>query len=475
MNDFEKKTIDSGADEPADNGKEQEQSAQQLAQELEEIREMFQEAIDNADAQQESGEIIQELEDVEDEAQDEEVDSVKRPVCDCCGERPASDAYGEDYLYCDECRELMKRYPFRIGGIVAIVAMVAVFVLSVYFGGDNFEKSISILEAQELYGQSKMISTLNSLYSYISAEDQDSAKISKLIIDSFCRAGYINDAKEYIEQLYSTQELEKLSNKKYKEIVDKTEIFIATQQATEEIVYSAFRGSEFDYDELAASLDEIKESYIDEEKQIKYESALTDYYKAELMELSGKSYEQQLEVLKGIEANDKDGFYEWMYLASLCRVASRMGDKELAEGYFERMVELNSEDMNAYKVYATYFRFLETPDASGMMQIAQQAADNAQSNDLSYYPITVVAYLLKGEGALAFDTMKEYMAASRYTVSDCNLYALCAAYCGDTETYETMKSTLEGAGYELSPLVEKYKNKEMTLAQVLADKGGNLG
>ena len=218
----------------------------------------------------------------------------------------------------------------------------------------------------------------------------------------------------------------------------------------------------------------MKESYLDEEKGIRYSSALTEFYKAELMALKKMSLEEQLEVLKGIEENDEDEFYAWVYYPELCELAAKMGDKALADEYFEKAKKLNSEDSNIYKAYASYYRFLEAPDADGMISVAEEAEKNLSQGDISYYSILAAAYLIKGEGTLALETMREYMNSSRYSVSDCNLYALCALFCGNTEVYDQMKATLENSGYSISKLVEQYKNDEISVAEVLADMGGDL-
>lgn len=465
MDELEKKELEQGNDA---------NPAEDLVKELEEIRDMFQEAIDNASQEADESEVIQELEDFSEDSIEAEEEDEDRPVCECCGERPSSAQFGEDYPYCAECRELMKHYPLRIGGVIAVIMVIVLFAVSAYTGFGGLEKAITVLEAQTYSQEGRMLSTLNTLYSFISDYDQDSKKVSKLIIDSFCRSGYISDAKTYIENAYTKDELNSPLNKKYKEIVKETDIFVATQEATQEIIYEAFRGADFDYEELAAKLDAVKESYIDEEKGIKYSSALTEFYKAELMALKNMSPEEQLEVLKGIEENDEDNFYAWVYYPELCELAAKMGDKNLADEYFEKAKSLNIEDSNIYKAYASYYRFLEAPDADGMISVAEEAEKNLSQGDISYYSILATAYLIKGEGTLALETMREYMNSSRYSVSDCNLYALCALYCGNTQTYEEMKTTLETAGYTISSLVEDYKNGKMTIAEVLADMGGDL-
>ena len=192
------------------------------------------------------------------------------------------------------------------------------------------------------------------------------------------------------------------------------------------------------------------------------------------MELKKISNEEQLGLLQKVMEEDEDGFYLWMYGSSLCEAAAKAGDKELAESYFELLKKNNSEDMSAYKAMASYYRFLDTPDADAMIALAEEAEKNARNGDLTYYTILATAYLLKEEGALAYETMQEYMGSSRYTVSDCNLYALCALYSGNSGSYETIKATLESSGFRISPLVEGYKNGEISLKEVLSDMGGDL-
>lgn len=447
-----------------------EEAGDELKKELEEIRDLFQAELDNASAAEEEGELIQEIADVD--SCEEEEDAA---ICECCGENPVSKTYGEDYPYCDECRELMKRYPLRKRGIVAIVAMILVFVLSVYYGMDSLDEVVEVLDAKVYADSGRNLSAISQLYGHMTDSDPDSDKVVEILIDSFCNAGYLSDAAQYIRTVFTAEELEKASNRKYKEILESTDIFNATQQATEEIVYEAFRGGEFDYDELAAKLDAVAESYVDEEKGIKHESILTDYYKYELMNIKDMDIEAQFEMLKATRESDETGLYHWVYLAPLCELSGKLGQTELAKEYFEEMKEKNCEDMLAYKAYAASFRYAETPDADAMIKLCEEAEKNAYSGDTSYLPILATAYLIKEQGALAYETMQQYMSSNRYSTSDCNLYALCALYCGNTETYETMKYTLESAGYSIGETVEKYKDGEMSIAEVIADKRGDIG
>lgn len=454
------------------NGEENSAGADSLAEELEEIRNLFQKELDLSRGETEEPELIQDTDDVDDYNEEEEED---RALCQCCGENFVSRSYGEDYAYCDECRELMKHYPLRKRGVVTILAMIVIFGLSVFFGADSFEKAIDVLDAKIYADADKSISAISQLYTYASDSDPDSRKLVEILVDSFCDAGYLSDALTYINNVFTEQELEKPSNRKYKEIAEECERFVATQQATEGIVYGPLSGDEFDYEEIMAQLDAIADSYIDEENDIKHVDALINYYKYELMKIKGVDLHTQFETLKAAETSDETGIFHWVYLSPLCELAGKLGETDLADKYFDMMMENNVEDMLAYRSYAARFRYMETPDADAMIKLCEDAKKNAYSEDSSYLPILATAYLIKGQGALAYETMQQYMSTNRYSVADCNLYALSALYCGQTETYETMKVTLETAGYKLGETVEKYKNGEMTLAEVIADKGGDIG
>lgn len=481
MDELEKKELeavgeDTAGAEPCEQAAEEgcENQQEALVKELEEIRDMFQEALDNAATEEPDGEFIQELEEFDDEDEVPAEEKEELPLCECCGEAPVSESYGEGYSYCDSCRELMKHYPLRIGGVIAILLMIVTFGLSVYFGMDSMENAIVVLEAQACAGQDKMMSTVQSLYAYAET-DIGSKKATDLLIEGFVRTGYVSNARDTIKANYTDKELSRPWNKDYKRIVDFVDNFLATRDEIQDVVNEAFSGKDFDAEKLLSELDAAKESYIDEENGEKYNALIIDYYKYEVLRLSEADLEKQLEVLLGIEEADKYGLAEWIYAPSVCEVAGKMGNKELAEEYFKRMKKTNSEDMKAYTSMALYYRYLEVPDSDAIIKLCEEAAANAYGGDTSYYPSLVIGYIIKGEGALAFDTMTEYMNSNYYTVSNCNLYALSALYCGNTEVYDNMVKTLANSGFEISEVVTGYKNGTVSLEDAIADMRGDIG
>lgn len=452
------------------------QEKSELETELEGIRDMFQKELDNAGG----NEFIQQLEDLsEEESEDEpseESEEANGRLCECCGENYCSDEYGEDYPYCDECRNIMKKYPMRASGIIMTIVMIAVFVATAFASATYAEDFLTVADSALNYDSGKIMTGMTGYYSYVnSASDSNiSMKAVRDLLDGYSKTGYITDAAALIERIYSETALKMPWNKKYAKLKENSDDLTMTYYKITEIIDPAMNGKDYDYDELIAELDALYETTPSQEEGIdKYEAVFIEYYKYVIMSISGKDVETQLEQLKKTdEANDKN--MEWAYLANLCALAAKAGDKELVDSTYNRLIKINEEDGNAYSALASYYRYLETPDPDKMLEVCEEAKENLPSGDISYMPTMAVAYLLKGEGAVALDTMEEYMSQSAYTVQTCNLYALCAAYNGDNDTYDQMKKTLESSGYELNDLVKKYKEKKITIEEVLTDKEVNI-
>ena len=151
MDDFEKKDLQSPENEadgfenrPDEDAKSPTQVEDDLVKELEGIRDLLQNELDSenteavtvkaAQAVGEDGELIQELDEIDEAAVDDD-DCEKQPkrICECCGENECDTSFGEDYPYCSECRKLMTASPAHVGGILMLIIMVLVGVFSSVF------------------------------------------------------------------------------------------------------------------------------------------------------------------------------------------------------------------------------------------------------------------------------------------------------------------------------------------------------
>lgn len=446
-----------------------------LAQELEEIRDMFQQELDKA-AEEADGQdaLIQELDEIE-EPQEEQEEFTGR-LCDICGENPCAEEYGEDYPYCEECRNAMKRYPMRASGILMTLVMIAVFVATAVAGTEYVDSFMSVSEYAAYYDTGRLMTALNGYYGYNSSASADkiSMKAVKDSIDGFVKTGYVSDATALIEKVFTEKQLKLPWNKKYAKIVEDAAALTESYYAITDIITPVLNGEEYDYDKVMAELDALYEETDEEGNNKNVNAVFIEYYRYVVMSVMKKEPEDLLAQLEKAAAADKDGNLQWVYLSNYANLAAKCGDIKLTELLYDKMIGTSVEDINAYIALASYYRFAETPDPDKMLEIMEEAKANAYSEDIAYMPYMAIAYMLKGEGAVALETMEEYMSMSGYTVQTCNLFALCALYNGNEEIYNEMKDVLETSGYELSIIVEKYKNDKIDIKEALTDKGGDI-
>ena len=450
----------------------------ELAQELEELRDMFQQELDKAteEAENQTETLIQELDEIEDTQDEEAQEEFTGRLCEICGENPCAEEYGEDYPYCEECRNIMKKYPMRASGILMTILMIAVFVASAVVGAGYMDSFMSISEYAAYYDTGRLMTALNGYYSYNSSAEVEkiSMKAVKDSIEGFVKTGYVNDATSLIQKVYSEDDLKLPWNKKYAKIIEDADNLTEDYYIISEIITPVLNNENDDYDKIMADLDALY-TYTDEDGNAKEINAVfLEYYRYVVMSVLGKDSETLLAQLEKTAAADKDGSFGWVYLSNYATVAAKCGDLELTELLYDKMIGINREDTAAYLALASYYRFAETPDADKILEICEEAKANAYQDDLTYMPYMAIAYLFKGEGAVALETMEEYMSKSGYSVQTCNLFALCAAYNGNDEIYNEMKNVLETSGYELSVLVEKYKNDKITIEEALQDQGGDI-
>lgn len=450
----------------------------ELAQELEELRDMFQQELDKAteEAENQTEALIQELDEIEETQEEEAEEEFTGRLCEICGENPCAEEFGEDYPYCNECRNIMKKYPMRASGILMSLLMIVVFVASAIVGSGYIDAFMSVSEYAAYYDTGRLMTALNGYYAYNSSAEVDkiSMKAVKDSIEGFLKTGYITDATSLIEKVYSENELKLPWNKKYAKIIEESKKLTEDYYTISEIITPVLNRENDDYEKIMADLDALYEATDEEGNSEEINAVFVEYYRYVVMSVLGKEPEDLLAQLEKTAVADKDGSLQWVYLANYATVAAKCGDLELTELLYNKMIGTNREDAAAYIALASYYRYAETPDADKILEICEEAKENAYQNDMTYMPYMAIAYLLKGEGALALETMEEYMSMSGYSVQTCNLFALCAAYNGNDEIYNEMKNVLETSGYELSVLVEKYKNDKITIEEALQDKGGDI-
>ncbi len=450
----------------------------ELETELEELRDMFQQELDRAtaEAENQTEQLIQELDETTEEELTEESEEFVGRLCEICETNPCAEEYGEDYPYCDECRNIMKKYPMRASGILMTLVMIGVFVATAIAGTSYADSFMSVSEYAAYYDIGRLMTALNGYYTYVSSADPStiSMKAVKDSIEGFVKTGYLSDAATLISSIYSEDQLKLPWNKKYAKIIDDAQSLTDSYYAITDIVTPVLNGEDVEYDEIIAEIDALYEAKDEDGNSMEINTVFLEYYKYVVMSVMKKDQSELLAQLEKTASLDKDGNFTWVYLSNYCAVAAKNGNLELAEKLSKQMLEISAEDTNAYVALASYYRYLDTPEPDKILEICEEAKAIAAQGDYSYMPLMAVAYILDGEGAIALETMDDYMSKSSYTVQTCNLYALCALYNGNEEIYSQMKSVLETSGYKLNEAVEQYKNGEISIEEILTDKAGEI-
>ncbi len=477
----EKEVSEEITEESSVSGEEAGEQAE-LMEELENIRDMFQEELDkaNAEAEDEEGMLIQDLENHgEFDETEEEEEIAPEDLCQCCEEKRRFKELDEDYPYCEDCRNAMKKYPIRKSGVLAFLFAGVLFVASLYVSYPYMNDALTVADASANYQSGYVMSALQSYYSYFNG-GKSGAGISKRafdeIIEGYNKLGYQTNGVQLINTYYSEEDLKKPQNKKYADTVKDAAVLTETYEAVSEITADAFEGKDYDYDGVMAELEALKEAKPIEEGKSevseKYNEVFIEYYKFVLMSIAEKPLSEQLDQLKYIDSIGAG--QEWVYLSNYCAIAARLGDEEGVNYSYEKLLEINKEDSTAYLSKANLYRFTETPDADKMIEICEEAKKNLGASDVSYKHTLAIAYLIKGEGSLALEEIEGLFNAGNYTVQNCNLYALCGLYNGDETIYDDMKSLLANYGYEISELVTQYKKDKITIEEIIKDQGGDI-
>ncbi len=455
----------------------------ELMEELENIRDMFQEELDRANEEaDEDGILIQELEEDDeyiDEEDEEDEEIPPEELCQCCEEKRRFKELVEDYPYCEDCRNAMKKYPMRKSGIFAFLVSLVLIVASFQVSYPYMNDALTVADASANYQSGYVMTALQSYYSYFNGGKSGegfSKRAFNEIIDGYNKLGYQTNASQLISTYYSDDDLEKPWNKKYADTVNYATVLNETYEAVSAVTEDALSGKDYDYDKVMADLEALKEAKPVEEGKSevteKYNEAFIEYYKFVLMSIEEKPLSEQLDQLKKIDAVGEG--QEWIYLANYCAIAARLGDEEAVNYSYDKLVALNKEDSTAYLSKANLYRFTETSDADKMIEVCEEAKANLGESDVSYKHTMAIAYLIKGEGSLALEEIEALFNAGNYTLQNCNLYALCGLYNGDETIYDDMKSLLANYGYEISELVTQYKKGKITVEEVIADKGGDI-
>ncbi len=476
-----------------DNNKSAEQ--EKLITELEELRCLVEKTLKQEAEKAEKNPDISEdmlIQDVNDIEPTQEKND--EPLCYICDKPLSKKEISSGREYCSACYEKMRRRPLKMKGILTALIMVVVFFGAAYASMDSVIDSGDpesegyqyFFEGYTDYRDGRLISSEANYKKYLSGR-QFSANVSETavrqLIDTLYTLGEYTSAVQVIEKYYSDFELSMPWNHKYRNIIEKNDAYYEAYVSIQDILRSNYSDKGLDYEKTVSDIYALKDKCGKE----------AEYF----IDINAFNYsiynERDNEVIykKLLEIDEKYGKAENEHIPMLCRYAAMTGVKEKVDECFDRMMKINCQDISIYAACFNYYRFLDTPDTEKMYELCNKMAslsgellnDGYYNCDYLYY--LAITYMVKGDaGESSFKAMQElydtinyygeYYKGNSSIRNIFNLYALTALYTGNTKAYEWAKAEMEYLGYEMSELVEKYRSGEMTLAQVIADKGGDI-
>ncbi len=452
----------------------------ELEEELENIKDMFQKELDDAQTLLAGGDLqdcADEGEEETEENEDEEIPAEE--LCECCGERRRDTSVSDDYPYCAECRELMKVYPFSAKGILTLIVTLILSAVSVfYIFNQNSAVIDAALTADQAYAEGKLYSAFNGYYQAVSSAKPKAVpvKVAAKCAKALAELNDFADAASIADQYIPDWQM-KLPNYSFiKAYAKKNDTLTAIQNIVYETLSSGEATAE-DAEELKTQLEALKSS-----EEADYDAYYIDYYKYVVDLNINNDKKAAYEYLKKLdETYGKD---EWIHCYDLCNLAANLGLVDEAEKYFNILTRKNTEDASAYSYLATAYRFTEKPDADKMLELIEKGIEAQGSytySNCDLYRAQAVAYLLKGDKEAAYNAaynMYYYVYASNYQVNNLYsclyTYALCCKLQGEDEAYGQIEDLFKQNGMKMSQDVIDAAKGDKTIEEVLTDSEGDL-
>ena len=433
---------------------------EQLKADLEGLRDLFQGEIDKmmdgTDADWKS--IVK-------AAKDEKMAArlgLNKKMCECCEERPAN----EDGIYCDECLEGMKHYPFKWWNyLIPVVAVIMVF-LSCSFFAISFSVFRQTVDAQKLVSEHKLLSALE-LYDNINAEikvldDNYGYKYLRNQVEIYDAIGVdaYEDLNTFIDKHYTGADLSKKRNAYVAEVQKDVKSYTKLYEYFEKAYETAK-----DYDSFVTAYDALLEDR-------EYSAALAAYYKYYASLVYNESSDVQRANVDAIKAADSE--MNNLYLPLYAELALNEGKYDDVLLYASEMEEYHAENIYVWIYRSLAYRL------KGNISLAANACNEGlelmPEDPNVNYQMAIIS-LLQGQNKAALhyaetayanaDTQNTFIASG-------SMYALCAGLNGDTEVYNTVVEEADSYGYKISPDVKAIVEGTKTVQDVFGTGKGDF-
>lgn len=383
-------------------------------------------------------------------------------LCECCGENEVED----DEIYCPECLETMRHYPFVWWKVLIPILAIALVILSFSYFAISFPVYQETVSANKLAKAGKLNSAL-AAYDKINAEikvtDENFGnrylKYQIAINDRLGIDAYEN-LNDFIDKHFTGSDLKKFYNKSVREEKAKIESYQKLYD-----VFSDAYGASKNYAEFIEEFDNrLKDKDFDKAQVYYYK-----YYAANILGEDISVMRENVEKIREVDPNAKS-----LYLPLLAEISLNDQKYDDMLKYANELSKFNSESPYVYLYRAIAYRL------QGDLDNANKACDTGlkidSTNTLLNYQKAVVC-LLKDKQSEAYsyactayekaDTANSYLAAA-------SLYSLCAQLEGETEVNEAIIEEVSQYGYGFANEVQQVIDGELTIKDLFTKGKGDF-
>ena len=475
--------------ETLENG--EENSSDALNEELEKIAQTFREELLKAQSEQAENDESEEVSSYEETGmQEEEIPEEEIPeeeLCVRCGENPRDKEYGENYEYCEECREKMRRNPIGFSNILIAVLMCVMAVLSVVTFSEDFEGYYYAYKAKTL-NDDKMLSSAVSFYdtaiNYFESKKltpknlylESAEIIFKTMPQGTASMGDVSDRistalsgfasklpvyKKSIDlrneslTLYGTMEkfYGIMNDTKYLNYsIDNVEMYNSVMADVEAMI-----GTELSIKSIDG---ETAETVIINEGMVRFCQYMFAY--------TSERYDEANKYLEKVYELEPD--YLWLYAYELGVIHIKNGELEKAQEIAEKILDNNREEADGYCIYSTVARM--TGDTEKAIEWADKGLELCPE-DAELLRIKAMSYVAAGDFETAKTVIDEALNYNAYGL----LYYTAIVIeneLGNTETVDEMLMILENGGLSLSDKMYDYFGGKITAEQMFTEGTGDV-
>ncbi len=460
-----------------------------LEKELLELTELFKAELKKAkEAEEARGEeefeLIQELDDTPEKRAEAEIP--EEELCLCCGERPRDKTFSQNYEYCSECRENMKRYPIGIHHFASAAAVIVCAVIAIMTFTADFEGYSLAFSASENVKIGKLATAVSDYEKSIEffEDGKIGCKFLKLkSAESIYKtlpsgAKSLSEAASYIDEALSPFEAKLPVYKKYVNIRNSAlnqyavlEEFYAVMGKDE---YMGFDGTNVEmYSAMQAELEALVGKNVEitqiggDKLEMPYDEGMIRFAQY-MLAYSFKNDDDSYKYITLMKAASPESICLYGYELSLGEIKrGKLGEAELLT---DAMLENNAEDVNAYIIKSCLKRL--GGDFDGALSVADKGLVINEAN-ADLYRQKAMSLILKGDFDGALEEVKTGLNYSQYGALY-YVYLVAANEKGDAKEVSAVKEQIASMGIDYTEKMSAYLYGKISAAQLFSEGTGDV-